>query len=53
MSFGCAFFNATLDDRGKRQFLALVARVSQDAAVAEMAGDEYAVVMRAMGGGKG
>jgi hypothetical protein len=52
MSMGCAVWNGSFDKRLVRQFLALVARVSQDSDIARLAGDEYAVVMRAMGGEK-
>lgn len=52
MSMGCAIWNGNFDKRLIQQFLALVARVSQDSDIARLAGDEYAVVMRAMGGEK-
>lgn len=52
ISMGCTVWNSTLDDRTVRQFLALVARVSDDPRIAELAGDQFAVVCRAMDGGK-
>lgn len=52
MSMGCAIWNGSFDERTVRQFLALVARVSQDSEIARLAGDEYAVVCRAMDGRK-
>lgn len=53
MSMGCAFWAGSFDKRMVRQFLALVARASQDSLIAELAGDQYAVVCRAMDGRKG
>jgi len=53
LSMGCQFWNGTFDDRTVRQFLALVARAAQDPRIAELAGDQYAVVCRAMDGVKG
>ena len=50
-SFGCTFWNSTFDDRTVKHFLALVARAAQDPRIAELAGDQYAVVCRAMDGG--
>jgi uncharacterized protein YjbI with pentapeptide repeats len=52
-SFGCAFWAGSFDQRTIRQFLALVARASQDSLIAELAGDQYAVICRAMDGRKG
>lgn len=52
IAVGCAFWNATFDERLIQQFLALVARVSQDSRVADLAGDQFAVVGRAMDGRK-
>lgn len=52
MAMGCAFWNATFDERTVQQFLALVARVSQDSHIAGLAGDQYRVVCRAMDGTK-
>ncbi len=52
LSLGCAFWNGAFDDRLVRQFLALVARVSEDSRIAALAGDQYAVVCRAMDGDK-
>ena len=53
LSMGCAIWNGTFDDRTVRQFLALVARVSDDPRIAELAGDQLLTVYRAMDGGKG
>lgn len=52
LSMGCAIWNSTFDDRAVRQFLALIARVSQDPRIAELAGDQLPVVARAMDGAK-
>lgn len=48
MAFGCAIFNGKVDERTKRQFLALVARVSEDEEVKKLAGDQWGVVDRLM-----
>jgi uncharacterized protein YjbI with pentapeptide repeats len=53
VSLGCAFWNGMFDDRSTRQFIALIARVSQDPRLMEYAGDQYGVVCRAMDGRKG
>lgn len=53
LGMACEFWNSTVDDRTVRQFLALVARVSDDPRIAELAGDQMAVVRRAMDGRKG
>ena len=53
VSLGCAFWNGVFDDRSIRQFVALIARVSQDAGLKEIAGEQYGVVCRAMDGRKG
>ena len=50
-SFSCHFWNGTFDERTIQHFLALVARSAQDPRIAELAGDQYAVVCRAMDGG--
>lgn len=50
VSMGCAFWDATFDDRNIRQFLALVGRAAENPAIADLAGDQYAVVCRAMDG---
>lgn len=52
MSMGCAIWNASFDARLVRQFLALVGRVSRDQRVIELAGEQFAIVNRAMGGAK-
>jgi uncharacterized protein YjbI with pentapeptide repeats len=52
LSMNCAFWDCTLDERTVKQFLALIARVAQDERIAELAGDQYAVVCRAMDGNK-
>lgn len=48
-SFGCAFWRGAFDEKAIRQFLALIASVAQDTAIARLAGDQYPVVLRAMG----
>lgn len=53
VSLGCAFWNGIFDERAVKQFLALIARVSQDERLKELAGDQYPVVCRAMDGRKG
>jgi hypothetical protein len=53
VGMACEFWNSSVDERTVKQFLALVARVAQDPRIAELAGDQYAVVMRAMDGRKG
>ena len=53
LSMGCAIWNGTFDDRTVRQFLALVARVSDDPRIADLAGDQFKTVCRAMDGVKG
>lgn len=50
IALGCAFWNASFDERSIRQFLALVGRVSEDPRIAQLAGDQFAVVNRAMDG---
>ena len=50
VGMACEFWNSSVDDRTVRQFLALVARVSDDPRIAELAGDQMAVVQRAMDG---
>lgn len=50
--FGCAFFTGSIDDTLKEQFLSLVAIMSRDRRVVELAGDQYPVVCRAMFGRK-
>ena len=52
VSLGCAFWSGTFDERSVRQFLALIARVSDDPRIAELAGDQWAVVSRAMNGSR-
>jgi len=52
ISLGCAFWNGLFDDREIRQFVALIARVSQDDRLKEIAGEQYGVVSRAMDGRK-
>ena len=52
VGMACEFWNSKVDDRTVRQFLALVARVADDPRIAELAGDQYRVVQRAMDGGK-
>ncbi len=49
-SMGCAFWNASLDERLIQQFIAILARTSQDARLVELAGDQYPIVVRAMDG---
>jgi hypothetical protein len=51
VGMACEFWNSSVDDRTVRQFLALVARVADDPRIAELAGDQMAVVTRAMDGG--
>ena len=51
VAMACAFWRCSLDERAVKQFLALLAQVSQDGRIAELAGDQYAVVRRAMAGG--
>lgn len=53
VSLGCAFWNATFDEKAIRQFLGLMARASQDSRLKELAGDQYRVICRAMDGRKG
>lgn len=53
VGLACAFWNGTFDDRAIRQFVALIARVSQDQRLKDLAGDQYFVVCRAMDGRKG
>lgn len=52
ISVSCAFFNARLDSRLIRQFLAVLGRASGDARIVELAGEQYPVVCRAMDGDK-
>lgn len=52
ISMGCAIWQGTFDDRLVRQFLALIARVAQDPRIAELAGDQFQTVCRAMDGSK-
>ena len=48
LAFGCAAFNGKIDERTKMQFLALIARVSEDETVKKLAGDQWDVVDRLM-----
>jgi uncharacterized protein YjbI with pentapeptide repeats len=49
VALGCAFWRGSFDEKAIRQFLALVANAAQDSDIARLAGDQYAVVARAMG----
>lgn len=53
VSFGCAFWLGHFDHRAVQQFVALIARASQDSRLKEYASDQYGVVCRAMDGRKG
>ena len=53
VSLGCAFWLGHFDHRAIQQFVALMARASQDQRLKEYAGDQYGVVSRAMDGQKG
>jgi uncharacterized protein YjbI with pentapeptide repeats len=52
VSLGCAFWAGQFDERAIRQFSALLARISGDPRLKEMAGEQYKVVCRAMDGRK-
>lgn len=52
MSMGCAIWGGNFDERLVKQFLALVGRVSRDPRVIELAGEQFAIVNRAMDGAK-
>jgi uncharacterized protein YjbI with pentapeptide repeats len=53
IAMGCAFWTAHFDERTVKQFVALIARASQDEKLKDYAGDQYGVVARAMDGRKG
>jgi len=52
VSMGCAFWLAHFDEKAVKQFVALMARATQDSRLKEWAGDQYGVVCRAMDGRK-
>jgi len=51
-SMGCAFWTGHFDARAVRQFVALVAKASQDDRLKDYAGEQYGVICRAMDGRK-